>query len=187
MLVSFIGAVSSAAFKPDRPHLHNEALHDYDHEHGRHRLVACCTCDLSLETQQPPPPRLPRPCQFGPLSLQLRLKPRQINVQLCVFVRQGFQFIEHDGYVARHADLIGLGVVRLGARVLCFFARLLDPLDLGGEQPFQHLDACICRLVAGPGPGAGYRANSRPWAGGSDGGCTAALKAVAHPRATRTP
>jgi hypothetical protein len=28
-----------------------------------------------------------------------------------VFVRQGFQFIEHDGHVARHADLVGLGMV----------------------------------------------------------------------------
>jgi hypothetical protein len=35
-----------------------------------------------------------------------------------MFVRQDLQFIEHDGHVARHADLIGLGVVALGLRFL---------------------------------------------------------------------
>jgi hypothetical protein len=33
-----------------------------------------------------------------------------MSVQLGMMVSQGFQFIEHDGYVPRHADLIGLGL-----------------------------------------------------------------------------
>jgi hypothetical protein len=37
-------------------------------------------------------------------------------VQLGVLVSHGPQLVEHDGHVARHADLIGLGVVGLGPR-----------------------------------------------------------------------
>jgi hypothetical protein len=35
-----------------------------------------------------------------------------------VFVRHGPEFIEHHGHIARHAHLIGLGVVALGPRFL---------------------------------------------------------------------
>jgi hypothetical protein len=48
----------------------------------------------------PAPPRL----------FQFRLKPRLGGM----FVRQGFQFIEHDRYVARHADLVGHSMVGIG-------------------------------------------------------------------------
>jgi hypothetical protein len=39
------------------------------------------------------------------------LGPRPVSVQLGMVVNHGPQFIEHVRDVARHADLIGLGVV----------------------------------------------------------------------------
>jgi hypothetical protein len=63
-------------------------------------------------------------------------------MQFSVLVGQGFQFIEHDGHIPRHAHLIGLGMVRLGPRFLQFVLELgaffnqlplvdLDPLQFG--------------------------------------------------------
>jgi hypothetical protein len=73
---------------------------------------------LSLEPHQPSPPWPLRPCQFGARLVQFRLKSRLVGMKGSMFVRQGFQFIEHDGHVARHADLIALGMVGLGPRFL---------------------------------------------------------------------
>jgi hypothetical protein len=55
-------------------------------------------------SDQPPPSRPPR-------LFQLRLKARPLNVKFNVFVGQSLQLIEHGCHVARHADLIGLGVI----------------------------------------------------------------------------
>jgi hypothetical protein len=57
-----------------------------------------------------PPPWPPRPYQFGARLLQFRLKPRLVSMKGGMPVSQGFQFIEHDGHAARHADLVGPGV-----------------------------------------------------------------------------
>ena len=78
----------------------------------------------------PAPPRL----------LQLRAQPCPVGVQFGMTVSQSPQFIEHVGDIARHADLIGLGVVSFGPRFLRFVARgiallnqpLLNPFQLGG-------------------------------------------------------
>jgi hypothetical protein len=77
--------------------------------------------------------------------LQLRREPGTVGVHLGVMVRHGPQFIEHGRHVARHADLIGLGVVGLG---------LLDgALDVNGEGVRQDgQDACDRRLTARTAP-----------------------------------
>jgi hypothetical protein len=65
---------------------------------------------VSVDLAQPSPPWPPRPCQFSARLFQLRLETRLVGMEGSMFVRRGFQFIEHDGHVARHADLIGPGV-----------------------------------------------------------------------------
>ena len=77
----------------------------------------------------PSPPWPPRPCQFGARLFQFRLEPRPVAVQLSVAVGQRPQFIEHGCDVARHADLIGLGMVSLGARILQRILQLGALLD----------------------------------------------------------
>jgi hypothetical protein len=39
-------------------------------------------------------------------------------VHLGVAIGQGLQLVEHDRHIARHADLIALGMVGLGSRFL---------------------------------------------------------------------
>src|SRR5690348_9509369 len=40
-----------------------------------------------------------------------------------MFVRKRLQFIEHDRHVARYADLVGLGLVGLGSRLIAVLAQ----------------------------------------------------------------
>jgi hypothetical protein len=46
------------------------------------------------------------------------LEARPVGVHLGMPIGQSLQFIEHGGDIARHADLIGLGMVGLGASFL---------------------------------------------------------------------
>jgi hypothetical protein len=93
-------------------------------------------------SDQPPPSRPPRLFQLGSQPVHIRLKPRPVGVQLGVSISQGLQLVEHHGHVPRHADLIGFGVVGLGAGFLQFILELcaffnqlrlvdLDPLQFG--------------------------------------------------------
>jgi hypothetical protein len=61
-------------------------------------------------------PKNPQP-PWSPRLFQLGLEPRPVGMQFGMAVSHGTQFIEHHSHVARHADLIGLGVVGLGARL----------------------------------------------------------------------
>src|SRR4051812_28288783 len=71
---------------------------------------------LSLETQQPLSPRLSRSYQSGALPFQVRFQPRPVSMKGGMAVGQGSQFVEHHGDIARHADLVGLGVAGFGPR-----------------------------------------------------------------------
>ena len=74
---------------------------------------------------QTPPPRPARLLQLGSEPVHIRLEPRPLDVKVNVFVGQGLHLVEHRGDVARHADLIALGMVGLSL--------LHGVLDVNGE------------------------------------------------------
>ena len=79
--------------------------------------------------------------QFGPLPLQLRLKPRLVGVQFGMTVGHGPRFIEHGGDIPRHVDMIGCGMAGLS-----LLDGALDVKVKGMRQDGQ--DACDRRLTA---------------------------------------
>jgi hypothetical protein len=95
---------------------------------------------LSAPEQPPPPPRPPRLFQLGGQPGHIRLEPPR-SACSSAGIGYGPQFIEHDGDVSRHADLIGCGMAGLS---------LLDgALDVNGEGVRQDgQDACDRRLTA---------------------------------------
>ena len=62
---------------------------------------------MALSPHQTSPPWSPCPCQFSVRLVQFRLKPRLVGMKGGVAAGRGFQFIEHDRDIPRHADLIG--------------------------------------------------------------------------------
>jgi hypothetical protein len=86
---------------------------------------------ISLKTSSPWPWRL----------FQFRFQPRPISMKGGMFVRQGFQLIEHGHHVPRHADLIGLSVVGFGPRFLQFILEDLSPRPGGRNAPSGLLAA----------------------------------------------
>jgi hypothetical protein len=68
-------------------------------------------------------------------------QPCSVGVQLGVAISHGLQLVEHDGDIPRHADLIGLGMVGFGARLLQLVAQvvaLLDQSRLFGLHPLNQ-------------------------------------------------
>jgi hypothetical protein len=94
-------------------------------------------CGLSLKTHQSLPPWPPRLFQFGGQPVHIRLEPRPVSLQLGLPIGQRPQFIEHGCDVARHADLIGLGVVGLGPRFLGHGPRSIALFAQGRAQAFN--------------------------------------------------
>jgi hypothetical protein len=97
---------------------------------------------FKLRSAAPWPPRL---LQFGARLVQFRLEPRSIGMQFGVTISQRLQFIEHDGHVARHADLIRLGVVSLRPRFLQFIAQAIPAVDILAALAGQGLRTIMRR------------------------------------------
>jgi hypothetical protein len=107
-------------------------------------------CGLSLKTHQSLPPWPPRLFQFGGQPVHIRLEPRPVSLQLGLPIGQRPQFIEHGCDVARHADLIGLGMISLR---LCFLQFILELCAFFNQLRLVDLDPLQFGSMVGALPG----------------------------------
>jgi hypothetical protein len=96
------------------------------------------------------PPRLPCLLQIGGQPVHIRLEPRPVGVQIGIAIGQRLQLVEHDGHVARHADLIGLGMISLRP---CFLQFILELCAFFNQLPLVDLDPLQFGSMVGALPG----------------------------------
>jgi len=80
-------------------------------------------------------------------TLQLGFQPCSVGEQLGVAIGHGPQLSEHAGDILRHADLIGLGVVSLGAGFLQLIAQVVALLKQLGLIGLDPLHQCLQQVL----------------------------------------